>query len=670
GDIMSPSTVDNIEQAGPGTVRFEWLMKEPPATREEALAIRDNARDNPLLYGTLLSEDGRALAIYLPLTSKDLSYRVYTELKKKIAGFKGDEQYHITGLPVAEDTFGVEMFVQMGVSAPLAMLIIFILMFVFFRKIVLILSPLIIAMISVIWTMGLLIILGYPVHIMSSMIPIFIMPISVLDSVHIKSQFFDRYQSMKDQKKTLYLVMSDLFTPMLYTSLTTVAGFLSLALTPIPPVQVFGVFVAFGVAAAWILTITFVPAFTMLIRKSSLENFGMKPESEGENTMADRFLHTLGRFAYRFSPMILVLTAVAALISLYGISLIQVNDNPVKWFSRKHPIRIADKVLNEHFGGTYMGYLVLQSSQSPRERVVEAAAVLASLEKDVMDEYGDKGIALLKEAITILNSRQNIENLNDLKHVIVEDFSSRRQMAETSGDYDTADVWSLMETALVPIFDPFKNPKVLEHMALLQESLLKTNVVGKSNSVTDLVKKVHKELLEGKEEEFRIPDTAQAVGQCLLSFQNSHRPNDLWRLVTPDYETANIWVQLTSGDNKDMSRVVAAVDEYMKANPGPVQMKHEWFGLTYINVIWQEKMVKGMLESFLGSFLIVWLMMLILYRSVWWGTIAMIPMTVTVGVIYGFIGFIGKDYDMPVAVLSALTLGLAVDFGIHFLSRA
>jgi uncharacterized membrane protein YdfJ with MMPL/SSD domain len=63
-------------------------------------------------------------------------------------------------------------------------------------------------------------------------------------------------------------------------------------------------------------------------------------------------------------------------------------------------------------------------------------------------------------------------------------------------------------------------------------------------------------------------------------------------------------------------------------------------------------------------------MMIILYRSALWGFLAMIPLTVTIGAIYGVIGFVGKDYDMPVAVLSALSLGMAVDYAIHFISRA
>jgi ascorbate-specific PTS system EIIC-type component UlaA len=81
-------------------------------------------------------------------------------------------------------------------------------------------------------------------------------------------------------------------------------------------------------------------------------------------------------------------------------------------------------------------------------------------------------------------------------------------------------------------------------------------------------------------------------------------------------------------------------------------------------------MVVGMLWNFIGSFIIVLIMMIILLRSVVAGFVSMIPMTVTILFIYGALGWTGKEYDMPVAVLSALTLGLAIDFAIHFIERA
>jgi len=77
-----------------------------------------------------------------------------------------------------------------------------------------------------------------------------------------------------------------------------------------------------------------------------------------------------------------------------------------------------------------------------------------------------------------------------------------------------------------------------------------------------------------------------------------------------------------------------------------------------------------MLQAFAGSFIVVFILMTVLFHSALWGLLCMIPLTLTIGLIYGLIGLLGKDYDMPVAVLSSLTLGLAVDFAIHFLARA
>jgi len=196
-------------------------------------------------------------------------------------------------------------------------------------------------------------------------------------------------------------------------------------------------------------------------------------------------------------------------------------------------------------------------------------------------------------------------------------------------------------------------------------------LVGKSNSVADIVKTVHRDLFGGDEAHFTIPERQRMIGECLDQFQNGNRRmNDLWHFVTSDYQQVSVWVQLRGGDNQDMSRVVDAVAEFAAQDPPPAGLALEWFGLTYINVIWQEKMVWGMLSSFLGSFLIVLFMMIILFRSGIWGILSMIPLTITIGLIYGVIGLIGKDYDMPVAVLSALTLGMAIDFAIHFLARA
>ncbi len=672
-DIMAPSTVDHIEQGGIGEVRFEWLMPSPPETRQEALEIRDKSLSNPMLVDTLISDDGKALCLYLPISSKDLSYKVYSALREKIATFDGEEKYHITGLPVAEDTFGVEMFIQMAISAPSAMLVIFLLMLAFFRKIVLIILPMIIAMVSVITTMGIMIGLGFPVHIMSSMIPIFLMPIAVVDSVHILSEFFDLYTPEKGRKATVQEVISNLFTPMLYTSLTSSAGFASLALTPIPPVQVFGIFVAIGIMIAWLTTMLLTPAYVAVIKESSLSNFGHRSVHRQKPGIISALLQKIGSLTYNRAKALIVLIIIVTAAAVYGITLIRINDNPVKWFSEKHPIRIADTQLNKHFGGTYMAYLVLESKEAVADEQFARQLAEAVDEKanEISDYYeGLKDITpkvkkLIENNLPEYKEKSSIEMLDALAQQCVR--RSESKAGETADIwYEYADFFELTkEQSRI-----FKQPEVLRYISGLEEHLESTGLVGKCNSVAGIVKKVYQELVDGKDENYRIPDSSGAVAQSLMQFQSSHNPDDLWRMVTYDYMNANIWVQLTSGDNRDMEKVVREVKKYISDNEPPAQFEYNWAGLTYINIIWQNKMVSGMLQSFVGSFLIVFIMMSILFRSPLWGIICMLPLTITIAVIYGIIGFIGKDYDMPVAVLSALTLGMAVDFAIHFIQRA
>jgi predicted RND superfamily exporter protein len=643
-------------------------MPKAPTTDKQALDIRSKALNLPLFNGTLVSEDGKAIALYIPITSKNISYNVAELLKKHIAAYKGDEIYHITGMPVAQDVFGVEMFKQMAISAPMAMILIYLIMWYFFKKASFVISPMIVAMASVIVTMGLLVMTGNVIHIMSSMIPIFIMPIAVLDGVHILSDFYDRYPAIGDKRKTLEHVMKDLKKPMLFTTLTTAVGFGSLALTPIPPVQVFGIFVAIGVILAWIFTITLIPAYIMLLPPKSLYIHSQNGDSisdkalsgNGHMPLMSRFLNFLGTSTYHRAKTILVMVVLLSIGSVYGITKISVNDNPVKWFNAQHDIRVADKALNEKFAGTYMAYLNLTKQVSPQEEL--------AFKKGLEQKFAAHSSPALQR-LSLQIKAHKASPKSDYIHAVI--LSAETLMDNADGDdYDQLEATTEDLEALSQEAQYFKKPEVLRYMSALQNHLLTTGLVGKSNSLADVVKTVHREIFSGTAKDFRIPDHSDAVAQVLLTYQNSHRPQDLWHFVTPDYASTSLWLQLKSGDNRDMAKLVKEVTAYFKQHPAPEGLEHKWFGLTYINVIWQDKMVGGMAEAFIGSFILVLMMMTLLFRSVLWGILAMIPLAFTISVIYGVIGLIGKDYDMPVAVLSSLSLGLAVDYAIHFLARS
>jgi predicted RND superfamily exporter protein len=654
-DLMALDRVDNISQSEPGTIRFEWMMKQVPDSVEQVDQIRNAVARLPLLNNTLVSADGEAAGIYIPITHKSESYRISNEIQQLVENLPRDNRYYISGLPVAEDTFGVEMFVQMAISAPLAGLMIFILMWIFFRSFLLISAPMLVAMGAVIITMGMLIGQGYTVHIMSSMIPIFLMPIAVVDSVHMLSEFADRHRPGDDPRTALNEVLQHLFTPMLFTSVTSAVGFASLALTPIPPVQIFGLHVAFGIMLAFVLTITLVPAYIISLSPERMAKLHDHNITGDDNSLLGRLLARTGRFSIAKAKALLFIFAVIAGLSAYGVSQIQINDNPVRWFKSDHPLRVADKVMNQHFPGTYNAFLVLEKPGELKQPLLEQLAQQAA----------QQGIDLTSYLAGIIK-KQNL-SFSELTDELVLLFD---QQAYDDSANET--LWlELLETTEQAQSDAkyFLKPEALSYLNRLQNYLDSSEYVGKSNGLPILLKTVYRELQGGDPSHYTLPATANAAAQTILSFQSSHRPDDLWHMVTPDYRATALWLQLSSGDNQDMSQVLALVDQYVTEHPLPQGVTLNWAGLTYINVVWQEAMVNGMLNSLLGAFVMVLLIMVLLFRSIKIGLLSMLPLSMTILFIYGLIGLIGKDYDMPIAVLSALTLGLSVDFAIHFLER-
>jgi predicted RND superfamily exporter protein len=716
-EVISPSVVDTLRQLEQGALDIKYLMEEPPADQTEADALFTEAWNNPLYRDTLLSGDRQAIGIYLPILEKEFSHNLAKLVENLTADWPEEDQVYITGLPVAEDTFGQEMLVQMATSAPLAGLVIFLLLLFFFRRISLIIAPMIIAVMSVLCSMGLLIGMGFTVHIMSSMIAIFLMPIAVADSVHILSEFFDSYPRFGDKRKTLDYVMGHLFLPMLFTSLTTIAGFISLTLTPIPPVKVFGAFVAFGVGLAWVLSVTLVPAYIMVfVPKQTLDR--LKPvqeETENGGGMLGKFLENVGLFSVKRRKAVVSFLVVLFGLSVVGIFRIEVNDNPVLWFTPSHRIRVADRVLNSHFGGTYTAYLELvgasESTADPLSVLTDAAPAEGWPVLITEAENGADFDALFAKASEMDTQRfaawdpieetilyLDPEGLDGAKVTAalatapqIEREKVLTQLAELSdlqGPELQNELLNRMDTlkgerwenrlrlAKVNAEAPsFKQPRVLRWLSDLQAHIAEGDRVGKTTSAADALKKAHYELRrvgDGPDQRthYSIPDNASAVGQVFLQLEGMKKKDSLFHLVTRDYSKANVWLQLTSGDNQNMAAAKADIDAWIAANPPPVTLEPEWAGLTYINVVWQDRMVGGMLSALTSSFVVVMLMMIFLFRSLKFGLLSMVPLTLTICLTYGIIGWVGKAYDMPVAVLSSLTLGLSVDFAIHFLQRA
>lgn len=578
-DIVSLTTTDDAKSVG-GLVEIHPVMEEIPQSVPELDALRRDIADNRFLNEKIVSADGKAAAIYVPIRAKDQSFRIAREMEEILeCELIPGERYHVAGLPVAEDTFGHEMFVQMAVVAPLAFVGILALVYLLFRQASFLVPVGLTALLSVIWTMGALIASGQTVHIMSSMIPVFLMPIAILDSIHVLSEFFDRYRVTGNRRQSLREAMKFLYRPMLFTSVTSAVGFASLGLANIPPVRVFGLFVALGIMIAWVLTHTLVPAAFVLM--SERRDAGAARGVSGSSWI-DRALGIVGRIAFGRARAVLLVSLGLVLFGIVGVLRLKSDDNPVRWFKPGHPVRVADDEMNRRFGGTYMANLLVE------------------------------------------------------------------------GDAP----------------DAIKRPEVVRYLERIQHRLEAEPRVGKTSSVADIVKRINRVLHGGDPAYDRVPDSAEDVGQFLFIFQGSGDPAALDHLMDREGRQANVWVQMRGGNNRDMQRVEDLLGRFTRTDPPPRGITLRWSGLNHINKIWQGLMVTGMLSAVLGSFVVVLGLMILEFRSWALGFLSMVPLSVAILLSYGLIGWVGKNYDMPIAVCSSLSLGLAIDFAIHFLERS
>lgn len=569
-DVFAPGTVEIAEPDAVGVVRLASIMPEVPTSQAAAIVLRDRMLGMPMLNGTLISADGGAMALAIPIADKAEGRRIAGELNGHIDTLTGGNRYSITGLPVAQSVFGVEMFIQMAVAAPAAMLLIFLLLFAIFRSWWVAAVPLGIAMVSTIGAMGTLVLTGNTLHIMSSMIPIFVMPIAVMDAIHVLSEFADRHDAANDRRQTVRACLKTLWRPMLFTTITTMVGFASLALAPIPPVQVFGLFVALGVALAWFATVVIVPAALIKIPEKAIAKIVRANRAAGT--------HWTAHLALGHPRLMIAGLVIVAIVLMLGLLRIQINDTPMRWFASGHPIRTAETVLTDRFAGAHQAYLSLKGGPG------------AFLEPEMLD-YVD----------------QLTEHARDAGHTV------------------------------------------------------------KTSALPDLLRSAYRTL--GSTEATPLPADRSGIVHLVDAIEQAGMGADLGKLVTPDHSELVIRFHMENGDNLAMRALEDDVSHYLAVNKPPSSLASGWFGLTYLNAVWQDRMVSGMLNALIGSFIAVFLLLMVLFRSVSWAVVSMVPLTFAIGGIYGAIGWIGRDFDMPIAVLSTLSLGLAVDFAIHFVSR-
>src|SRR3989344_8810156 len=185
------------------------------------------------------------------------------------------------------------MFRQMALFSPIAGLVMCVALWLMFRNVTVVVANMAVAMVSIIWSMGGLIGLGYPVHIMSSMSPVFLMAIAT-DTVHIFNEFVFRLKEVGDKRRAILETMKVFGPPVFYSDVTTAVGFAALATGAIIPVKIFGLVVGFGTVVILLMSYTLVPAILMLMSNERIAKM-TRPQTATRSSSV-QWLARLGEF--------------------------------------------------------------------------------------------------------------------------------------------------------------------------------------------------------------------------------------------------------------------------------------------------------------------------------------------------------------------------------------
>lgn len=358
------------------------LMPRVPQDKAALDALRAEAMGNPLFLDSLVSRDGSATTIQVEFNiAQDDSpamLQVYQAIVDITDQVQGDDRIYLSGPPMIAAQTASNMEKDNQTLLPAVLLVILLILFVSFGRLQGVVAPLLIAIFSLIWTLGLMAACGVKQNIITSIMPVFIISIAVCDAIHFLADYYRNLPPNPDRQAridTAFKVMQQLFWPMFVTCMTTLVGFFSLIWTDVTFIFEFGVFTGFGIFFAWLITVVFLPAIVILWKA--------EPPRHGllVSDRLDRMIAALGHFARYGRRLAFGMLVAIVLCSWYVVENLTVDNQVIGYFEEDSRIRQDDAAINAKFGGT-----------TPISVMIESARVDAFKDPAVIE-----GVAKLQE---------------------------------------------------------------------------------------------------------------------------------------------------------------------------------------------------------------------------------------------------------------------------------
>ncbi|MBW2274113.1 MAG: MMPL family transporter [Deltaproteobacteria bacterium] len=348
--ILSLATLPRLERGG-GMVKVGSWLDTIPDDEAGFAALLAELRAHPLSDGLLLSADGRHALFALPLSelvSVSEGVRQLEHFCDEAAN--SDYELLLGGPLVAETTLGEKVLLDLAVLVPLMLVVMVALLYAMLRCPGGVLVPMLETGIVLVWTFGAMGWAGAPIALVTTILPVVLMAMCITDEIHLLERVLAGGDagSMRTRVET---ALGEVGRPIVLTSLTTALGFLSFTSASIGPLREFGIFAAFGILSAMLLTFSVIPAMMVLLPEGAFAPAGPGPGERG--------LGAFGRLVARRPGVCFGLGIGAVLLLLPGVGSLRVSDSWVQNFAPGSQLVRSEGIINGAFWGSYRFDVVL-----------------------------------------------------------------------------------------------------------------------------------------------------------------------------------------------------------------------------------------------------------------------------------------------------------------------
>ncbi len=387
--VNSLTNIIDINEIGIGSLVDIYDL---PDTEEELEALRERVFSKEMYKGSIISEDGTATLIVFSLSEDANVEAVANTVMDQTRAMNLPETLYYAGSPMMVTAIAKLIASDLSLLLPLAFLLIAVILAAFFKTIRGVLLPLLTVAIAIVWTLGIMALLGFKMSMISNNIPIILLAVGSAYTIHV----LNRINEMKDtdRRKALLKAMIYIFIPVLLAAITTAIGFMSFIFGAyLEMIRDFGIFTSMGTFFAAFLSLFFTPALIAgfsIYRKKAIKG---KP-LHGTPLLTIYFLAPLKRLLIRHPKYILTSWTILIIISIMGIFLIKRSVDIQEYFRKDNPARTAENIMINKFGGSKPIFVVFQGDILSPE-VLNCMVETANYMKQSPDVLTTQSIATL-----------------------------------------------------------------------------------------------------------------------------------------------------------------------------------------------------------------------------------------------------------------------------------